>query len=728
MRTTAKITYRSALRISAYSAIILLLLSPAKLSAQTTVLKDINPGISDADIEYMTMVGDTMYFVADNQEDEGELYITDGTAEGTKKITDLAPDDDYPDIEELTPLGNKLIFTAVTEEHSDEVYVSDGTSSGTYLLKDIYPGDYSSDAEHFGVMNGKAYFPAEDGRYPDADNGEELWVTDGTSSGTYMLKDLDPGQYLQYSWSNEETNHSSRPDNFFAHNGTMYFSARHHEYGEELWATDGTADGTYMVKDIFPGLYEDSDDNKNDSSPTNFSSINGTVLFNAKSDTSYNYYLYTTDGTEEGTIKFLDKEIHIRDKPVEYKGSWYFFSGAELWKSDGTPEGTSLVIDMAIDNYVIEDGSDLSPKIFKLNNQLYFFSTYTLWKTDGTKAGTEKAVESIFNLFDFHHTEFAAVYDGRIYFVASDDGYGQAHVAGRELWMTDGTQEGTMYVANLRTGIDRGEPDGSDPEELRVLNGKLYFTAEGDSLGREIWMTNGIPQRQAQIEDTLRLAEFPNFGATVNFNEMTQPFTINATMNLGAEAEQINLPDTLSMVSNKLWGFHTETTSAFNAEVCFSLQQIDLSNIDTALLSIAKRESDQSEWNLLSSSLTDNQESICASGITSFSDFTIVERPQQNTNVSTEDENLPHSFTLKNAYPNPFNPTTTISYSIPEAGDVRLTVYNLVGQKISTLVNERQSAGSYQIDFDAGQLSSGIYFYRLEAGGQVRVKKMTLLK
>ncbi|MGN8225295.1 T9SS type A sorting domain-containing protein [Gracilimonas sp. BCB1] len=712
---------------SIFSALALLLIATS-LQAQTTVLKDINPGSSDGYIEYMTVVGDTMYFVADNQEDEGELYITDGTKEGTKKITDLAPDDDYPDIEELTPFGNKVIFTAVTEEHSDEVYVSDGTSAGTYLLKDIYPGDYSSDAEHFGVMNGKAYFPAEDGRYPDADNGEELWVTDGTSSGTYLLKDLDPGQYLQYAWSNEETNYSSRPDNFFAHNGTLYFSARHHEYGEELWATDGTADGTYMVKDIFPGKYEDSDDIENDSSPMNFSSINGTVLFNAESDTTYKRYLYTTDGTEEGTKKFLDEEVYIIEEPVEFNGSWYFISGTKLWKSDGTPEGTSVVIDMAVDNYVIEDGSDLSPKIFKLNNQLYFFSTYVLWKTDGTKAGTKKLVESIFNLFNYHHTDFATVYNGRIYFAASDDGYGQAHVSGRELWMTDGTPEGTMYVANLRTGIDRGEPDGSDPENLRLLNGKLYFTAEGDSLGREIWMTNGLPQRYAQIKDSLRLAEFPNFGATINFTEIEESFTVYTTLNPDAGTEQINLPDSLSLVSDKLWNFHTETEPLFHAEVCFSLQQIDLSNFDTTLLAIAKRATDQSGWHVLSSSLTENQESICASGITSFSDFTIVERPQQNTNVSVEDEGFPHTFALKNAYPNPFNPTTTIGYTIPDAENVRLTVYNLVGQKISTLVNEKQSAGTHQIDFDASQLSSGIYFYRLEAGGQVLVKKMTLLK
>lgn len=714
--------------ISATIFVLFFLLMPRSGFAQTTILKDINPGNSDGYIEYMTVIGDTMYFVADNQEDEGELYITDGTKVGTKKITDLAPDDDFPDIEELTPLGNKLIFTAVTEEHSDEVYVSDGTSAGTYMLKDIYPGDYSSDAEHFGVMNGKAYFPAEDGRYPEANNGEELWVTDGTSSGTYLLKDLDPGQYFQETWSTEETNYSSRPDHFFAHNGIMYFSARHHDYGEELWATDGTADGTYMVKDIFPGLYEDYDDIMNDGSPTNFTSINGTVLFNAESDTTYKKYLYTTDGTEEGTRKFLDEEVYITKEPVEFNGYWYFFSGTNLWKSDGTPEGTSVVIDMAIDNYVIEDGSDLSPKIFKFNNQLYFFSTYNLWKTDGTNAGTEKAVESLFNLFDYHHTDFATVYNDRIYFVASDDGYGQAHIAGRELWMTDGTQEGTMYVANLRTGIDRGEPDGSDPEDLRILNGKLYFTAEGDSLGREIWVTNGIPQRYAQIEDTMRLAEFPNFGATVNFSEVAQPLTVNATLNFDPDSSQISLPDSLTLASNNLWTFHADTAADFSAEVCLSLHQVDLTSFDSELLSVAKRETSQSDWSVLPASVTENQESICVSEVTSFSGFIIVERPQQNTGVSIEDENQPKTFALKNAYPNPFNPTTTIGYTIPESGNVRITIYNLMGQKISTLINQKQSAGTHQIDFDASHLSSGVYFYRLEAGNQVRVKKMTLLK
>jgi ELWxxDGT repeat protein len=84
------------------------------------------------------------------------------------------------------------------------------------------------------MMNGKAYFPAEDGSYPEVNIGEKLWVSDGTAVGTYLFKDLDPGQYFRNSWRTQETNYSSYPDNFFAHGDVMYFSARHHNYGDEL--------------------------------------------------------------------------------------------------------------------------------------------------------------------------------------------------------------------------------------------------------------------------------------------------------------------------------------------------------------------------------------------------------------------------------------------------------------------------------------------------------------
>ena len=94
----------------------------------------------------------------------------------------------------------------------------------------------------------------------------------------------------------------------------------------------------------------------------------------------------------------------------------------------------------------------------------------------------------------------------------------------------------------------------------------------------------------------------------------------------------------------------------------------------------------------------------------------------------------PEVFALANNYPNPFNPATTIKYALPQAADVELTVYNVVGQVVRTLVAEHQSAGRYVVEWDATNdsghnLSSGMYFYRLEAGGEFReVKKMLLLK
>ena len=92
------------------------------------------------------------------------------------------------------------------------------------------------------------------------------------------------------------------------------------------------------------------------------------------------------------------------------------------------------------------------------------------------------------------------------------------------------------------------------------------------------------------------------------------------------------------------------------------------------------------------------------------------------------DINIPLQFNLSQNYPNPFNPTTRIEFSIPGNGNVTLTVYNLLGQKVVDLVNENMKAGSYQVTFDASRLSSGIYYYRLESQNKISIKKMMLLK
>jgi len=102
----------------------------------------------------------------------------------------------------------------------------------------------------------------------------------------------------------------------------------------------------------------------------------------------------------------------------------------------------------------------------------------------------------------------------------------------------------------------------------------------------------------------------------------------------------------------------------------------------------------------------------------------------ENT-VDVEDQGTllsPNSYNLAQNYPNPFNPTTTIQYSIPQHSNVTLKVYDILGNEVATLVNEEKGRGVYSVSFDASQLSSGIYLYRLQAGSFIETKKMILLR
>ncbi len=111
-------------------------------------------------------------------------------------------------------------------------------------------------------------------------------------------------------------------------------------------------------------------------------------------------------------------------------------------------------------------------------------------------------------------------------------------------------------------------------------------------------------------------------------------------------------------------------------------------------------------------------------GLTWVGDTTEVVTAVDNDPVSS----IPEAFSLSQNYPNPFNPTTTITYSVPTSGMVKVEVFNRVGQKVTTLVNGYKAAGSYKVDFSSDGLPSGVYFYRLEAGGYSQTMKMILMK
>jgi hypothetical protein len=98
-----------------------------------------------------------------------------------------------------------------------------------------------------------------------------------------------------------------------------------------------------------------------------------------------------------------------------------------------------------------------------------------------------------------------------------------------------------------------------------------------------------------------------------------------------------------------------------------------------------------------------------------------------NTGMKKE-EIVPREFLLDQNFPNPFNPTTMINYSVPKTSFVTIKVYDVLGRDVTTLVNDNKPAGNYSIEFNAIKLVSGIYFYRMRAGDFIQTKKLILLK
>jgi hypothetical protein len=98
------------------------------------------------------------------------------------------------------------------------------------------------------------------------------------------------------------------------------------------------------------------------------------------------------------------------------------------------------------------------------------------------------------------------------------------------------------------------------------------------------------------------------------------------------------------------------------------------------------------------------------------------------TDVNDDPLLLPLDLILHQNYPNPFNPLTTIRFDLPMRSEVSLSVYNILGQKVATVIDRPLQAGKHEIEYDASNLASGVYFYRLKTGESAQTKKMLLVK
>ena len=115
-------------------------------------------------------------------------------------------------------------------------------------------------------------------------------------------------------------------------------------------------------------------------------------------------------------------------------------------------------------------------------------------------------------------------------------------------------------------------------------------------------------------------------------------------------------------------------------------------------------------------------------GSNGYHDAFLVVKYNQSRYVIVNRLGAPNTFSLEQNFPNPFNPVTKISFSIPQSANTKLTVFDISGKQVAELVNGELEAGTYNIDFDASHLASGTYFYKMESGSFVEVKKMILIK
>ncbi len=384
-------------------------------------------------------------------------------AETPTLVKDIYPSNSA-DIRNAVFVNGVLLFRASDASNGAELWKSDGTSSGTTLVKDIRAGSTGSLLDSFAVFNNLLLFSANDGTY-----GFELWKSDGTEGGTTLVKDIYTGSSAN----------SSSPGYITQFGSYAYFMATDATYGTELWRTDGTTGGTALFKDIRTG--------SGSSVPVNMTVVGSIMYFFANNGTTGSE-LWKTDGTADGTV--LVKDIYSgasgsSGSILTAVGSTLFFTandgtnGVELWKSDGTEGGTTLVKDI----YSGATGS--SPYSFTvIGSTLYFAANDNtngteLWKSDGTTGGTVM-VKNINTSTHSYPGTFAILDGSTLIFDAADASNGT------ELWKSDGTEGGTTLVKNIRSGAT-----GSSPTDFKALGSKVYFTANDGTNGVELWETDG---------------------------------------------------------------------------------------------------------------------------------------------------------------------------------------------------------------------------------------------
>ncbi len=401
-----------------------------------------------------------MFFVADDGIQGRELWCWHeaGDASGEcSLVVDLWPGPTSSDPEHLTPVGANLFFSAETRETGREPWMWDSLSGTVRIVDDVALGSRSSNLTPVGSTDTKFFFMTEVRPFE-----RQLWVSEFSENAgvtTALLAPVSGMAAIQLSPG-------------MSHSGTVLFCAE-----QDLWESDGTAEGTRKVSLITDG------------SPLlgDFCPIRGRTIFGGQ-DGQHGRELRVTDCTIEGTRLVKDirpgpSSSDVR-APCRHGEAAYFCAddgehGAELWRTDGTQEGTVLVRDVALGRAASE------PHYLTSAGRLLYFVAddgvhgKELWRSDGTREGTQLVKDLTPGLPGTDSWSLTAFHE-LLFFCAGTPDYGE------EVWYTDGTPEGTSILADITPGSD-----DTGPNQLTVVGDRLFFTCDEPRYGEELWVSDG---------------------------------------------------------------------------------------------------------------------------------------------------------------------------------------------------------------------------------------------
>lgn len=430
-------------------------------------------------------VGSLVFFSAQTSKAGRELWVTDGTENGTRMVVELVPGDGSSSPLPLFEKDGLLYFEANTPLRGRALWSSDGTSQGTVPVDTPVEAPAEPEDE-------LTYFIKEaKGR------GRELFATNGKPGGTYLVKDINPGP------------EHSHPVDFLRVGDVTYFIATTDAEGEELWKTDGTEEGTVLVYESITGPFSQR--------PSGFANLDDRLLlFHGWWEPSAGGTLWRSDGTEAGTFPLQETEPGVPFPPPGAElspqnitavgdGTAYFSGRGELWRTDGTIEGTHLVRDIEPDTPARIE------RMIPVAGGVFFWDDDDPWSSDGSVNGTGLFYTPSSGLprpwhLDGNGTSAYSFLDGGLFEAASPASPGnltplpvpphdtrvyrnggsvllgdrllfevdtdQSVFDEIEMWITDGTPGGTLLVGDTILETFRDRPSAF--EDFAILDGSLY--------------------------------------------------------------------------------------------------------------------------------------------------------------------------------------------------------------------------------------------------------------